>query len=298
MLKIIIAPLLGGIIGYITNDLAIKMLFRPRKSIYIGKFHIPFTPGLIPQQKPRIAKSIGKVISEQLLNADTLKEVVLSEQTIEKLRTKIRTFIESFENETRTIGELIELRFSAEQLNNQIDNVAREAAELISKKIIQANIGNIIVENVFNSMIENETVNRLTSFFVDNSMRNLAKQKISELINRMVEEKAPDIVYKEIEKNKIIILETPINVIYLRYKDKKDKIIDYIMNIYTTLLGENLEKLLNAVNVEKIVVDKVNSFDAVQLEEMIFGIMKRELKAIVYLGAGLGFIMGFINLLF
>lgn len=51
MYKIIVAPILGGIIGYITNDLAIKMLFHPRNSIYIGKFHIPFTPGLIPQQK-------------------------------------------------------------------------------------------------------------------------------------------------------------------------------------------------------------------------------------------------------
>ena len=75
MYKFIIAPILGGIIGYITNDLAIKMLFRPRKSIYIGKFHIPFTPGLIPQQKSRVAKSIGEMISSQLLNLETLRKV-------------------------------------------------------------------------------------------------------------------------------------------------------------------------------------------------------------------------------
>ena len=49
--EMIMAPLVGGVIGYITNNLAIKMLFRPRKAIYIGKWHIPFTPGLIPKQK-------------------------------------------------------------------------------------------------------------------------------------------------------------------------------------------------------------------------------------------------------
>ena len=63
-------------------------------------------------------------------------------------------------------------------------------------------------------------------------------------------------------------------------------------------LSGNMGKLLQAINIEQIVVDKINAFDAAQLETMIFGIMKRELNAIVYLGAVLGFLMGFINVLF
>ena len=94
------------------------------------------------------------------------------------------------------------------------------------------------------------------------------------------------------------MLETPINELCVRYLDKKDTIIDWILGIYITLVEENMEELLKNINVEKIVVDKINSFDAIQLEDMIFGIMRRELKAIVYLGAGIGFFMGFINLLF
>ena len=35
----ITAPLIGGLIGLITNSLAIKMLFRPHRAVYIGKFH-------------------------------------------------------------------------------------------------------------------------------------------------------------------------------------------------------------------------------------------------------------------
>ena len=70
--RAIVAPLLGGVIGYITNDLAIRMLFRPRKAVYIGKFHVPFTPGLIPAQQGRIAQSIGDVVSGQLLNEETV----------------------------------------------------------------------------------------------------------------------------------------------------------------------------------------------------------------------------------
>ncbi|MGN0263721.1 MAG: DUF445 domain-containing protein [Oliverpabstia sp.] len=298
MLKVLIAPLLGGIIGYVTNDLAIKMLFRPRNPIYIGKFHVPFTPGLIPRQKSRIAKSIGKVISEQLLNLDTLKEIALSEQTIGQIREKIGTLIDFFANDSRTISELLELRFSADQINSRMDDIEKKAAEFISDKLIQANIRNVLVESIFNSFTENEIINKLTAFFWDSSKTDMAKQKVSEIINRMVEEKAPDLIFSEIEKNKKIMLETPINELCVRYLDKKDTIIDWILGIYITLVEENMEELLKNINVEKIVVDKINSFDAIQLEDMIFGIMRRELKAIVYLGAGIGFFMGFINLLF
>jgi Uncharacterized protein conserved in bacteria len=44
-------PVVGGIIGYFTNDIAIKMLFRPYRAIYIKGRQLPFTPGLIPRNK-------------------------------------------------------------------------------------------------------------------------------------------------------------------------------------------------------------------------------------------------------
>ena len=64
----IAAPVIGGLIGLITNSLAIKMLFRPHRAIYIGRFRVPFTPGLIPKEKERIAGAIGEVISKYLLD--------------------------------------------------------------------------------------------------------------------------------------------------------------------------------------------------------------------------------------
>ncbi len=76
MYRVVIAPILGGIKCYKTNAQANKMLFRPRRAIYIGKFHIPFTPGLIPQQKSRIAKSLGQMIGGSLLDAVKIEQIV------------------------------------------------------------------------------------------------------------------------------------------------------------------------------------------------------------------------------
>ena len=298
MLKFIIAPILGGIIGYITNDLAIKMLFRPRKSVYIEKYHVPFTPGLIPQQKSRIAKSIGKVISEQLLNADTLKSVILSPKTLANLRLKVTSFLNSMSKDARTIEEILELHFTEAQIQDTTTQVERKAAEVISAKLLEANVGQIVVDSGVQTILESENANRFASFWRDTGIQTGIRKKLAEKINQIVEEKAPDIIYLELEKNKSLLLETRVCEIYCHYQDKQEQVVDYIMNLYVILLGDNLEKLLQAVNLEKIVVSKINSFDAEQLEAMIFGIMKRELKAIVYLGALLGFFMGFINLLF
>jgi uncharacterized membrane protein YheB (UPF0754 family) len=66
-------PVAGAIIGYFTNDIAIKMLFRPYKAIYIGKRQLPFTPGLIPRNQERLAKRIADTIMGSLLTPGELQ---------------------------------------------------------------------------------------------------------------------------------------------------------------------------------------------------------------------------------
>jgi len=68
-------PVAGGIIGYFTNDIAIKMLFRPYKAIYLGKRQLPFTPGLIPRNQERLAKNISDTIMGSLLTPGELQNL-------------------------------------------------------------------------------------------------------------------------------------------------------------------------------------------------------------------------------
>ncbi|BAU40480.1 DUF445 domain-containing protein [Leptolyngbya sp. O-77] len=75
-LVILVAPpILGGIIGYFTNDIAIKMLFRPYKPIYIGGRRLPFTPGLIPANQERLAQRISNAILGSLLTPEELQNI-------------------------------------------------------------------------------------------------------------------------------------------------------------------------------------------------------------------------------
>ncbi|MBW4469628.1 MAG: DUF445 family protein [Stenomitos rutilans HA7619-LM2] len=68
-------PVVGGIIGYFTNDIAIKMLFRPYQPRYIGGRQVPFTPGLIPRNQERLAKRISDTIMGSLLTPEELQKL-------------------------------------------------------------------------------------------------------------------------------------------------------------------------------------------------------------------------------
>ncbi len=68
-------PVLGGIIGYFTNDIAIKMLFRPYRAIYIAGRRVPFTPGLIPRNQERLALNISNTIMGSLLTPEELQNL-------------------------------------------------------------------------------------------------------------------------------------------------------------------------------------------------------------------------------
>ena len=88
-LSFVVGPVVGAAIGGITNGIAIKMLFRPINPIKIGNFTLPFTPGVIPKEKERIARKVGEVISKELLNEEVLKKWLLKEEIFEQIEGAI-----------------------------------------------------------------------------------------------------------------------------------------------------------------------------------------------------------------
>ncbi len=76
----LIPPAIGALIGYITNAVAIKMLFRPLTEKRIWKFRIPFTPGILPRQRHKLAENIGNMVSRELLAESIVRDRLLSSE--------------------------------------------------------------------------------------------------------------------------------------------------------------------------------------------------------------------------
>ncbi|AHC14331.1 DUF445 family protein [Salinispira pacifica] len=72
MLIYALPPLLGAVIGYVTNALAIRMLFRPLTRKFFLGIPLPLTPGIIPRQREQLAHSIARMVSRSLFNTQVI----------------------------------------------------------------------------------------------------------------------------------------------------------------------------------------------------------------------------------
>ena len=69
-------PLLGAFIGYLTNKVAIKMLFRPLTAKYLFGIRIPMTPGVIPSKRGDLAINIGEMVGSHLLTSTEISKAL------------------------------------------------------------------------------------------------------------------------------------------------------------------------------------------------------------------------------
>lgn len=296
MWDVILAPVVGGIIGYITNDLAIKMLFHPYKPVYIGKFHVPFTPGLIPSQKERIAKGLGGVIGGQLLNRETILKEALNPETEAKVRKKVLDFLNQQISSEESVHDKLLKVTDEERIREVSAKTLESLTEFTVWKLENGHIGEIIAEEIILELYDKVKSGPL-GFFVDASMLSGFKGTIAAFIDRKVKEKGPDMVREKLADMGESVLNRPVNEMLMPYQEKTEDLTDKIMVLYREILTNKIDDILKAIEIDGIVERKIASFDAEMLEKLIFGIMKKELKAIVYLGAALGFLMGFVNLL-
>lgn len=73
-------PLVGAFIGYLTNKVAIKMLFRPLKPWYLLGKRIPMTPGVIPSRREHLAENMGEVVGDHLLTSTEIGSALQEEK--------------------------------------------------------------------------------------------------------------------------------------------------------------------------------------------------------------------------
>ncbi len=92
----IMPPLIGAVIGYFTNWLAIKMLFRPYKTVRIAGIRMPFTPGILPREKDKLAVSLGETLAQELLTPEVITKRIQSPEIQTTAAKAIRTALEGF----------------------------------------------------------------------------------------------------------------------------------------------------------------------------------------------------------
>lgn len=318
----IIAPLLGGVIGYITNDIAIRMLFRPHTAKYVFGIHIPFTPGIIPKEKKRIAEAIGGVISENLMNKEVLEKYLLSEDMVEKIRGAVEEFIATQQKNEETVSQFLEHYLSKEEIDSISQGINQSITKQTSEKLADPSLGNKVAHIAIDQVAQKLTIDgaqellaglggvlggiggMAAGLFGGNivakflgMLREPAEHFLADNINTMLRNNGEEIVSNMIGGEVDNFLGKPVCKLLEGHDEQLSQCVNTIESIYQKMISEHLPKILYSIDISKIVRERINEMDVNETEKLIFKVMNKELKAIVWLGALLGLLMGSVNCL-
>ena len=318
----IIAPLLGGVIGYITNDIAIRMLFRPHTAKYVFGIHIPFTPGIIPKEKGRIAEAVGGVISENLMNKDVLEKYLLSEDMIGKVRSAVEEFIATQQSNSETVVQFLGHYLSKEEIDTIAQNINHSITKQTYEKLADSTVGEKVAHIAIDHVAQKLTINgaqellsgiggalgglggMAAGLFGGNivarflgMLREPAEHFLAKNINTMLQDNGEEIVSNMIGGEVDNFLNKPVSKLLEGHEEQLAQAVNTIESIYRSIITEHLPKILQSIDISKIVRERINEMDVNETEKLIFQVMDKELKAIVWLGALLGLVMGSINLI-
>lgn len=191
MIELLIPPAFGALIGYFTNYVAIKMLFRPLKPYYIFGRRVPFTPGLIPSKREKLAEAIAKVVKENLLTEEVIRKRLNEEEIKRSLKSLAGRFIdELLLNGDVYVREFLE-RIGDEELGNLVD------FELVEEKVEGAVEGilNRINGKSLEELLPSSLKKRFWSF-IDEKTEEIASQ----LLNLSQSPEFKSLVYHSIRR--------------------------------------------------------------------------------------------------
>ncbi|MDK0919449.1 DUF445 family protein [Clostridium perfringens] len=247
----IIGALIGAVIGYITNWLAIKMLFRPREAKYIFGIKLPFTPGLIPKEKSRIANKVGETVGTHLLNSDSLSKALKDDKIKAKFNEVAKEKINQVINSNSTLEEALKNTLGENYYalkGNMINNITKTILESIQEEEFKNKVKFYIVDSIKERL--NKNPEKIIDFINSNKFREV-------IINTLKEEKTRDIIgkallkeVKTLGKEDLTIEEViPENIkpyIEEYVKSQKDTLVDIIKNLLRD--DEVSHKIKSAIN--------------------------------------------------
>jgi len=301
MLHFLIGPAVGAVIGYITNDIAIRMLFRPHQAKYIMGIHVPFTPGIIPKEKARIAASIGKAVSENLMNREVLEKSLLSDDMIAKIGNAIDEFVTTQSQNGETIEEFARHYLTAEDITAMRSNVTDGIVKMITGKLQDSRLGDNIAHMAIEHVMEKTRNSVVGLFGADKFVAGLAQpiekllaKHINEILHHNSQQMVEGLVTDESEQ----LMGMTMSDLMTGHDEQITQIKSGIMSAYRVIITEHLPRILQDIDISAIIEQRINDMDMKEAEAIILDVMKKELRAIVWLGALLGCIMGTLTSLF
>ncbi|MGE5390073.1 MAG: DUF445 domain-containing protein [Deltaproteobacteria bacterium] len=130
--KIVSSLFISTFIGYLTNVVAVKMLFLPRQPVNLYFYELW---GLLPKRRAEVAIALGELVEQQLLSVDDIFDKINTPEMREKIVAQLVGLIRDKLNGMlpRIIpGKVMQI------INDTLEKVIRQEAEDIIHEVIES----------------------------------------------------------------------------------------------------------------------------------------------------------------
>lgn len=293
ILKYISGPLIGAVIGYFTNYLAVKMLFFPKKEIRVWGHRLPLTPGAIPKGKPRLAKAVGEIVGKTLLTEKDITKQLLTDEMEEKLADKAADFLSQDIRQ-----EFLLISDSGEET---YERAKEKAAEVLCEQIMismeEMQLGTIIAEKGKEIVMEKIKGTMLEMFLSENRVASFI-EPAGEGIQQYINENGASYIRPVLDKKLDELGQASVLGLLEEMDMDSSRVENKVKSLYERAVSEGIGRMLARLNISKMIEDKINAMDMDELENLVLTVMKKELDTIVNLGAVIGCLLGIINIFF
>lgn len=305
LLLFFIPPLIGAFIGYSTNIVAIRMLFRPLKEIRVFGVRLPFTPGILPRQRGRLAQSIGGMVERELLTPEILRGRLYREDVQKKIREALARLTENIFDKTPSdllTGSVDLLSKKVEAAVERLYPVfSSSAMEFLNRAEIRVTLeskGRIILRNIILKL------NTFQRFFLSAAQYDVTLQeKMPEIIDDLranAESLLKDEKVKKILVNaaagsfcRLVTSQNEKIISLLNISAENKEVLDnFLFEKLTREADNQIENALSAINVKSLVSERIDSLDMLRVERIILDVMSDQLRWVEIFGGVLGFLIG------
>jgi uncharacterized membrane protein YheB (UPF0754 family) len=274
--------------------LAIKMLFRPLRPYRLFGLRIPFTPGILPRERARLAESIGAMVERELLTAEILRERLAGEELRERFSQSLALYSGRLPGIFEGTAQKIYPR--------ALEALAGFLRKPETRDELTA-MGRGLVDKI---VCDLPPIKRLfvTSGQFDYAIKENMPAIIDDLIDRLEEagrrSGSRDRLIGYVRDN-LFSAETMkgvLNDIFQPSEGEAKSPERLITDRLFAAADSQIEKILGAVDIQAMVRDRINRMDMLRVEGIILDVMANQLKWIDVFGAILGFLIGLFQALF
>lgn len=245
----------SGLIGFLTNWIAITMLFRPRaRRPLLGQ-------GLIPAQRDRVIRRMAQAVTEELINEEIIKEKIQQSGVISKYRERAVSVV-------RGIIEDPEFRVDVKQL------VVDYASRVLGSPEVRLRLAEIAAEKLEDHAGRGVSglALRLYRFFREDEFQDRIDAAIRDLpktLDRLLDE-----------------TDHLLDLVPEKFENRAGEIEGWATAAVLSFVGQ--------MDIHAMILENMSRYDERRLEELIKNSSNEQLNYIKYLGGILGFFGGLV----